>query len=94
MSFLLYGVHYPRPDTEGILIAAMHKFGELVRKRPGVVFTDIFKNTKDGTIISLAIWESKQAFEASWPEVMKQTPSTEWEIKAREAHMMDSVEVR
>ena len=91
MPFLLYGVHYPHPEKEGVLIDAMHTFGGLVRKQPGVVFVDTFKNPEDGTILSLAIWESKEVFQRSWPELMKGAPSTEWEITAREAHMMDSV---
>ena len=88
--FLLYGVHYPRKN-EDRLIGAMHRFGELVKKQSGVVFVDTFRNVKEGTIISLAIWESQQAFQASWPELVKSAPSQEWEVKPREALMMESV---
>ena len=91
MSFMLYGVHYPNPAKEAILIEAMHTFGQLIRERTGVLWVDTFKNEKDGTIISLAIWESKKAFQDSWPDLVKRAPSQEWEIKPREAYMMDSV---
>ena len=91
MPFLLYGVHYPHPEKEELLIESMHTFGGLLSKQPGVVFVDTFKNAEDGTVLSLAIWESKEAFQRSWPEMMKRAPSMEWEIKPREAHMMDSV---
>ena len=91
MALLLYGVHYPHPEKESVLIEAMHKFGELVKKESGVVFVDTFKNAEDGTIISLAIWESKQAFQASWSKLVKRAPSQESEVKPREALMMESV---
>src|SRR5262249_6855483 len=89
--FLLYGVHYPRQGNEGRVVLAMHQFGELVKQQPGVLFADTFKNPKDGTLISLAIWESQHAFQASWPELVKRAPSQEWEIKPREVLMMESV---
>jgi hypothetical protein len=91
MALLLYGVHYPHPEKEGILINAMHTFGELVKKESGVIFVDTFKNPKDGTIISLAIWDSKQAFQASWSKLVQKAPSQEWELKPREAFIMESV---
>jgi hypothetical protein len=69
----------------------MHRFGELVKKQSGVVFVDTFRNVREGTIISLAIWESQLAFQASWPELVKSAPSQEWEVKPREALMMESV---
>ena len=88
--FLLYGVHYPRKN-EDRLIGAMHRFGELVKKQSGVVFVDTFRNVREGTIISLAIWESRQAFESSWPELVKRAPSQEWELKPREGSVLESV---
>lgn len=91
MSFLLYGVHYPRSGKEELLIEAMHKFGEVVANQSGVLFVDTFKNFKDTTIISLAIWESEQAFKASWPALMKQAPSQQWEVKPREVFTMGSI---
>ncbi len=89
--FLLYGVHYPREGTEERLVLAMHQFGALVKQQSGVVFVDTFKNPQEGTLISLAIWESQQAFQASWPELVKRAPSQEWEIKPREVFMMESI---
>ena len=89
--FLLYGVHYPREGTEERLVLAMHQFGALVKQQSGVVFVDTFKNPQEGTLISLAIWESQQAFQASWPELVKHAPSQEWEIKPREVFMMESI---
>ncbi len=73
------------------MIEAMHAFGQLIKQRAGVLFVDTFKTSTDGTIVSLAIWESKQAFQASWPELVKRAPSQEWEVKPREAYMMDSI---
>jgi hypothetical protein len=88
---LLFGVHYPRKEQEERLIVAMHEFGDLVKRQSGVVLADTFKNPRDGTIVSLAIWESRQAFESSWPELVKRAPSQEWEVKPREASVLESV---
>jgi len=91
MSFMLYGVHYPDPAKEGMLIEPMHTFGELIKRQAGVLFVDTFKNAEDGTLVSLAIWESKKAFQASWSELVQRAPTQEWEVKPREAHMMESI---
>jgi len=89
--FLLYGVHHPREQDEERLIRAMHDFGEVVKKQPGVVLVDTLKNSIDGTLISLAVWESKDAFQASWPGLAKKTPPQQWEVKPREASTPESV---
>jgi hypothetical protein len=88
--FLLYGVHYPRQRSEERLILAMHQFGNLVKQHSGVVLVDTLKNAQEGTLISFAIWDSPQAFEAS-PQLLTRAPSQEWEIKPREVLVMESV---
>src|SRR5262245_42976613 len=89
--FLLYGVHHPREQDEERLIRAMHDFGEVVKKQPGVVLADTLKNSIDGTLISLAVWESKDAIQASWPGLAQRTPPQQWEVKPREASTPESV---
>jgi len=89
--FLVQGVHYPDAQKERALIEAMRTFGALLRTQPGVLVVDVFKNDKDGTILSLAIWESKQAFQTTWPAVATRAPSQEWEVRPREMLMMESV---
>jgi heme-degrading monooxygenase HmoA len=91
--FLLYAVHYPQPEKEALLIQSMQQFSELIKKQPGVIFVSPypFRDPEKGTLITLAIWESQEAFQASWPALVKDAPSEEWEVKAREVYMLTSV---
>ena len=91
--FLFYAVHYPQPEKEELLIQSMQQFGELIKKQPGIIFVNPspFRDTEKGALIGLAIWESQEAFEASWPVLVKDMPSDEWEVKPREVHMLNTV---
>jgi heme-degrading monooxygenase HmoA len=62
MSLLTYAVHYAVPEKEHLMIDAMHGFAKIVRQQPGVLFVDVFKNTNDGTIVSLTAWQSREVF--------------------------------
>ena len=90
--FLFYAVHYPQPEKEALLIQRMQQFGELIKKQPGIIFVNPspFRDPENGTLIALAIWESQEAFETSWPTLVKDAPSEEWEIKPREVYMFNS----
>ncbi len=61
--FLLYAVHYPKPEKEELLIQSMRQFGELIQKQPGIIFVNPspFRDLEKGTLITLAIWESQDA---------------------------------
>ena len=89
--FLFYAVHYPEPEKEALLIQRMQQFGELIKKQPGIIFVNTFRDPEKGTLIAIAIWESEEAFQASWPALVKDAPSEEWEVKPREVHMFNTV---
>ncbi len=88
--FLFYAFHYPHPEKAELLIQRMHTFGELIKNQPGVIFVDTFRDPENGTLLALAIWESREAFERSWPVLAKDAPSEELEIKPREVHLLPS----
>jgi quinol monooxygenase YgiN len=89
--FLFYAVHYPQPEKEELLIEAMREFGEVIRRQPGLFFVDTFRDPENGKLIALALWESQEAFQASWPALVQDAPSDEWEVKPREVHLLNSV---
>jgi heme-degrading monooxygenase HmoA len=91
LAFLFYAVHYPRPEKEDQLVLAMREFGELIKKERGVVFVDTFRNPEDGTLVTVSLWDSKEAFQEAWPALAKRAPSQQWEFKPREPHMLNSV---
>lgn len=88
--FLFYAVHYPHPEKEKLLIQKMYEFGELIKKQPGIIFVNTFRDPEKGTLIALAIRESEEAFQASWPILVKDAPSEEWEVKQREVLLLHS----
>jgi quinol monooxygenase YgiN len=85
--FLFYAVHYPYPDKVDLLVQRMHEFGDVIKKQPGIIVVDTFRDPANGTLLALALWESQDAFQAAWPAVVQYAPSEEWEAKPREVHM-------
>ena len=88
--FLFYAIHYPHPEKRELLIQRMHELGELIKKRPGLLFVNIFQDPENGTLVGLTLWESQEAFQASWSIWEKDTPFPEWEVKPREIHLLPS----
>ena len=88
--FLFYAVHHPHPEKEELLIRSMRNFGELIKKQPGIMVVDTFRDPDNGTLLGVSIWESRDAFQAVMPALQDAFPSEEWEVKPREVHMLDS----
>jgi heme-degrading monooxygenase HmoA len=91
--FLFYSVHYPQPGKEDFWVQKMREFDELIKEQPGVVFaSDIFRDPEKGTLMGFTFWESQEAFEAVWPELAKNAPAGEWEVKRPDVYMFNSVD--
>lgn len=94
---LFYSIHYPRPEKEALLVQSMHKYGELMKKQPGLIFVAPypFKDTDKGTLTGVSIWESEEAFQVAIPLVRgarKEEPDhDEWEIRPPEVYTLNSV---
>ena len=89
--FVFYSVHYPQPEKEELWGQQMRQFDELIKKQPGIIFvSDIFQDPEKGTLIGFTIWESQEAFQASWPNLVKDAPASEWEVKPPEVYMLNS----
>jgi heme-degrading monooxygenase HmoA len=89
--FLFYSVHYPQPGKEALGAEKMRQFDELMKKQPGIIFvSDIFKDPQRGALMGITIWESQEAFEASWPALVKEAPSGDWEVKPPEVYRLNS----
>jgi heme-degrading monooxygenase HmoA len=91
--FLFYSVHYPQPGKEDFWIQNMRQFDELIKKQPGIVFvSDIFRDPEKGTLMGYTFWESEEAFQAAWSDLVKQAPASEWEVKPAEVYMFKSAD--
>lgn len=91
--FVFYSVHYPKPEHEALFAEKMRQFDELMKKQPGIIFaSDIFKDPEKGALIGFTFWESEEVFKASWPALVKQSPSAsgEWEARPPEVHMFNA----
>ena len=89
--FLFYSVHYPQPEKEELWVQKMRQFDELMKKQQGIIFvSDIFKDPEKGTLIGFTFWESQEAFQAAWPVLVKDAPSSEGEVKPPEVNMLNS----
>ena len=88
--FLFYAVHHPHPEKEALLIRSMRDFGDLIKKQPGIVVVDTFRDRDNGTLLGVSIWDSRDAFQAALPALQDAFPSEEWEVKPREVHLLAS----
>ena len=89
--FLFYSIHYPQPEQEERGVQQMRQFDELIKTQPGILFvSDIFKDPEKGTLMGFTFWESQEAFQASWPMLLKERPPNEWESKPPDAFQLTS----
>jgi hypothetical protein len=93
--FIFYSIHYPKPETEALLVQSMHEYGELMLQQPGILFQAPypFKDPEKGTLMGVSIWESQAAFNAALPTLQsarQNRPSTDWEIKPPDVYMLNA----
>lgn len=90
---LLYAIHHPHPAKVEQLVQRMREFGALVEQQPGMAFVSPapFRDSVNGTLVTLVVWQSRAAFEAAWPRLAEHAPSEEWEIAPREVHVCDEL---
>jgi hypothetical protein len=69
--FVNLSVHRIKPGKETEMIDSMHRFGEAARAAGGVQRMHTLKDEKTGALVGLAIWDSKEAYEAAGPALMK-----------------------
>lgn len=82
--FIHMSIHYPKPDMEHYLIDSMHRFGNAMKGRKGLVISYTTKDEDTGKLVGLAIWESKENWLAARPAMIsavKDDPFEEWELK-------------
>ena len=89
--FVFYSTHYPQPGKEELSAQMMRQFDELIKKQPGIVFvSDIFQDPAKGALIGYTFWESRAAWEAAWPILVKEAPSGDWEARPPDVALFSS----
>ena len=79
--FVHMAVHFPKPDCAEKLLASMHKVDAAAREHAGLVQIGAWRDARTDRLIGLAIWESREAFEAAHGAifaVVADDPLDEW----------------
>lgn len=62
------------PDEEKVLLGSMRQLGEAMKKYEGLIVTLAVKDPDAGMLIGIAVWKSKEDFEAAWKELSISEP--------------------
>ena len=80
--FILMSIHHPKPAHEAALIDSMHRYGNAIRGKPGLVSIHTLKDELSPRLVGLAIFQSKADFERLAPiarAAVKDDPFDKWE---------------
>jgi len=80
--FVHMAIHRPRPEARDKLIDSMHRFGAAMQGCKGLQQAHALQDEESGALIGLAIWDSKEDWEAARPTMLKaikDDPFDEWE---------------
>ncbi len=69
--FATISVHRLKPGKEQLMIDSMRRFGAAAKQVGGVQRIHELKDEQSGAIIGLAIWDSKEDYEAAGPALMQ-----------------------
>jgi heme-degrading monooxygenase HmoA len=75
-------IHHPKPEHEATLIDSMHRYGNAIRGKPGLISIHTLKDELSHRLVGLAIFQSKADFERLAPiarEAVKDDPFEVWE---------------
>ena len=93
--FVSIGIHSrPKKGKEKLLIDSMHRFGAAMKTQPGLQRVHALKDRESGALIGLAIWDSREVWQAARPvilEAIKDDPFEEWEDEPPEAYFLEEV---
>ena len=92
--FYHVSIHRPNPGKEPDLIDSMHRFGATFAGAPGFVSVHTLYDEEQGVLMGLAIWESREAWQASvrlGREAVADDPFEEWESMDVEGYQLIDV---
>jgi hypothetical protein len=80
--FISMSIHHPKPEYEVALIDSMHRYGNAIRGKPGLISIHTLKDELSPRLVGLAIYQSKEDFERLAPiarAAVKDDPFDVWE---------------
>ena len=87
-------IHFPKEGKEKYLIDSMHRFGDAMKERKGLIMAYTTKDEDTDRLIGLAIWESKDDWLAARPAMVaavKDDPFEEWELKEPDVFHLNAI---
>jgi hypothetical protein len=76
--YIIMGVHHPKPGMEKSLLEVQEKFGIAQRGHRGLISAFIWKDDKTDVIIGLALWDTKEDYDAARPDMDKALEGTDF----------------
>lgn len=87
-------VHRPRPEAREALLASMHRYGAALAGAPGLVSVHTLEDAEQGVLVGVAIWDSREAWEASVHlarSAVADDPFEEWEAAPAQGFRLTEV---
>jgi hypothetical protein len=82
-AFVHLAVHYPKPEHAEDRLASMRGVDDAAQGAPGLISIGAWRDLRSGRVIGLALWESKEAFDAAIPGIFASLddpdPDGEWD---------------
>lgn len=86
-------IHFPKKGKENFLIESMHRFGNAMEGKEGLIMAHTTKDEELNCLVGLAIWDSKENWLKARPamiEAVKDDSFEEWEEKSPQVfHLVD-----
>lgn len=65
--FVHLSIHYVKPESKDLLIDSMKCFGSAMKSFPGFRNAYVLMDQKTGTLVGMAVWDSKEHVLAARP---------------------------
>lgn len=72
--FAHLSIHYPKPEHVGDVLASMQRLADAAQGAPGLIAIGPWRDARSGRLVGLALWESREAFEAAMPAIFQALP--------------------
>jgi hypothetical protein len=69
--FVSISVHRLKPGKEPLMLGSMRRYGAAAKEAGGLQQVHELKDENTGDLVGLAIWDSKEAYEAAAPALMR-----------------------
>jgi heme-degrading monooxygenase HmoA len=86
--FVHLAIHHPKPEHIEDLLASMHRVDSAAKGSPGLVQIGAWRDARSDRLVGLAIWESRDAFEASKERIfdaVADDPIMDWSTRPPES---------